>query len=193
MGGIKIEDIYTWLASYKGLPFPVNLNGYLDYKKTQWGKRLSGDVFSIHGKTIIMPISIDGIVFGSGADGHINIQPMVAIECAKRIVKTNIAGSSYSGSVKEFITVDDYRINITGWVVNVNQKVYPYYQVELLQNLWLKNEALKFDSEITSDLFQYVVIENLKFDELKMAPGMQLYTMRCVSDGVQEVELLRQE
>lgn len=195
MSGINIEDIYAWLASYKGLPFPVSIKDYLPYKKSQWDNRLSGKVLkkSIYGKNIIMPVSIGGIDLGSGEQGHINIQPMVMIECSKRIAKTTIAGGSYPGTVKEYINLDDYKIKITGVVVNPNQKEYPIEQVEILKELWKRNEALPFNSEITNDLFNYVVIESMTLDELKMSPGMQMYNLQCVSDGVQEVELLRIE
>jgi hypothetical protein len=140
-----------------------------------------------------MPVTIDDVVLGSGEEGHINIQPLVVIDCVKRIVKTPIAGGSYPGTVKEFINFDDYKVRIYGVVINPNQKEYPSAQLEILKGLWAKNEALEFVSQITDGLFSHVVIESMRFDELKKSPGVQAYEMRCISDGVQEVELLRAE
>ncbi|MDR3350700.1 MAG: DUF6046 domain-containing protein [Prevotellaceae bacterium] len=195
MDSFKIEDIYTWLASYKGLPFPVNISGYLNNLKGKWGDQFSGSKWTeiyhnLYGRPIIMPVSIGGIVLGSGEAGHISLQPLVVTECVKRIVKTPVAGGSYPGTVKEFINFDDYKVRIYGVVVNPKQKEYPSEQVEILKGLWAKNEALKFVSKITSSLFTHVVIENMRLDELKRAPGVQAYELQCVSDGVQEAELL---
>ena len=197
-GGFKIEDVYTWLASYKGLPFPVNISGYLNNLKGKWSDRFSLSkwndiVHNLYGRPIVMPVSIGGIVLGSGEAGHISLQPLVVIECVKRIVKTAIAGGSYPGTVKEFINFDDYKVRIYGVVVNPNQKEYPSDQVQVLKDLWLRNEALEFVSQITDRLFTHVVIENMRLDELKRSPGIQAYELQCVSDGVQVVEQLRIE
>jgi hypothetical protein len=117
----------------------------------------------------------------------------VVVDCSKRIVKTPIAGGSYPGTVKEIINFDDYKVRIYGVIINPNQKEYPTSQLDVLKGLWAKNEALEFVSQITDGLFTHVVIETLRFDELKKSPGVQAYEMQCVSDGVQEVEFLRTE
>ena len=198
-GGFKIEDVYTWLASYKGLPFPVKLSGFLNSVKGILDIRRSinsnsgARYHNLYGQPIIMSVNIGGIVLGSGEDGHISLQPLVVIECVKRIVKTAIAGGSYPGTVKEFINFDDYKVRIYGVVVNPDQKEYPSDQVKILKDLWLRNEALEFVSQITDRLFTHVVIENMRLDELKRSPGIQAYELQCVSDGVQVVEQLRIE
>jgi hypothetical protein len=194
----NIADIYTWLSSYKGIPFPVNIAGYLENLKSKWSDRFSKSKWSeiyhnLYGRPVVMPVVIGDVVLGSGEEGHINIQPMVVIECYKRIVKTPIAGGSYPGTVKELINLDDYKVRIYGVVINPNQKEYPSAQLEVLKGLWAKNEALEFVSQITDGLFTHVVVESMRFDELKKAPGVQAYEIQCVSDGVQDVELLRAE
>jgi hypothetical protein len=194
----KIGDVYTWLSSYRGIPFPVNIDGYFKNLKDKWSDRFSGAKWSeiyhnLYGRPVIMPVTIGDVVLGSGEEGHISIQPMVVIECNKRIVKTPITGSSYPGTVKEFVNFDDYKIRIYGVIINPSQKEYPSAQLEVLKGLWARNEALEFVSQITDGLFTHVVIENMRFDELKKSPGMQAYEMQCTSDGAQEVELLRIE
>ena len=141
---------------------------------------------------VICPVVIGGVELGSGDEngGHIWLQPMCVIEGSKRIVKTAIAGGTYKGTVKEFINIDDYRIRIHGFVANRNQQEYPAEQVEILKKLWGRNEALLFECDITNDLFQYVVIENIVFEELDMSPGLQRYEISAVSDGIMEVEEL---
>jgi hypothetical protein len=195
---VKMADVYTWLSSYKGLPFPVNIDGYFKNLKNKWSDRFSKSKWSeiyhnLYGRPVVMSVVIGDVVLGSGEGNNINIQPMVVIECAKRIVKTPIAGGSYPGTVKEFINFDDYKVRIYGVVVNPKQNEYPSWQVEILKGLWAKNEALEFFSQVTEDLFSHVVIESMRFDELNKSPGIQAYEMQCVSDGVQEVELLRAE
>jgi hypothetical protein len=194
----NIGDVYTWLSSYKGLPFPVNIDGLFKSLKNKWSNRFSGAKWSeiyhnLYGRPVVMPVTIGDVVLGSGEDGHINIQPMVIIDCKKIIVKTPIAGGSYPGTVKELINFDDYRVRIYGVVVSPDQKEYPSGQAEVLKELWAQNEALEFVSQITDGLFTHVVIESLRFDELRRSPGVQAYELQCISDGVQEVELLRAE
>jgi hypothetical protein len=188
-----LKDMYGWLASYKGLPFPATREDYFAFKNKQLKDRFSKkEVKDIYGYPVICPVTIGGLKFGSGEDteNHIWLQPMCVIEGAKRIVKTAIAGGSYSGTVKEFINFDDYRIRIHGFVANRNQRDYPTCQVDLLKTLWKSNSAVRFECEITEDLFDYVVIENLTLDELDMSPGLQRYEISAVSDGVMELEEL---
>jgi hypothetical protein len=54
-------------------------------------------------------------------------------------VKTIIAGGSYSGTVKEFINIDDYKVRITGVVVDTltGIKQYPFVQVQILKDFWI--------------------------------------------------------
>ena len=201
----NISELYTWLASYKGLPFPVNIKDYLPYKQNQWSNRVGlitgKETFAnLYGKPVVVPVSIGSVMLGSGEEGNISIQPLVMIEGSKTIVETPIAGASYTsdqrtffGTVKEFISINDYRIRIFGAVINPNQKEYPTDQVAVLKHLWSYNGALTFSCEITDDLFSFIVIKNIKFDELRMSPGVQFYEIQAVSDGTQEVEMLRND
>jgi len=189
-------DIYGWLASYKGLPFPATLKDYLPYRKERLKERFKKkEVKDIYGYPVICPVTVGGIKLGFAesrdeGDSNIWLQPMCVIEGSKRIVKTAIAGGSYKGTVKEFINIDDYRIRLHGFVANVNQQAYPEDQVNILKYLWSLNEAVEFKCEITDDLFDHVVIENIVFEELDMAPGLQRYEIAAISDGIMEIEEL---
>lgn len=194
---IALEELYTFLASYKGLPFPKDIKEYLPYKKEQWSNRigmLTGKTSfsSLYGVPVIVPVVLGGIKLGSGEDGHIHLQPMVMYEGTKNIVSTVIAGGSYKGTVKEFINIGDYRIRIFGVIANPNQKEYPTDQLQILLDLWEKNEAIRFECELTERLFQHVVIKDIKLDALTRSPGLQSYEIQAISDGVLEVELLRE-
>ncbi|WP_053404999.1 DUF6046 domain-containing protein [Persicobacter sp. CCB-QB2] len=205
-----IKNIYESLASYKGLPFPLSLGQIPAYRKKQWvdrGDILDGvfsqnegvkfgeaEVWDLFGQPIICPIQLDGIYLGSGESGHINLQPMMVIDAKKRMTKSYIPGGDHRGSVKEFIAVDDYKIKITGILLNHRDRgQYPHSEASILRSIWKKNTALDFSCVITNELFQYVVIEKLKFKELSMAPGYQRYEIELVSDIPNEVELLSGE
>lgn len=200
MAEFDLQQIYTALASYKGLPFPIGINQLPSYKIKQFENRIGilkgeRDIKSIYGQPVIMPVTIDDVVLGTGEDEntHLTIQPMVVFEGKKRIVTNEIGGGSYSGTIKEFINLDDYKISIIGAVVNRNQKEYPHEQVNILKNLWKKNQALSFDCALTNDLFDYVVFQDIKFKELSKSPGIQAYEIKAISDAVLEVEQLKGE
>lgn len=187
-------EVYGWLASYKGLPFPAMIKDYLNkegqYQQDYELETGSVKINDINGRPLICPVTIGGIVLGGGRDKDIWTQPMCVVEGSKRIVKTPIAGGSYKGTVKEYINFDDYRIRIHGFLINKKQWQYPVDQMKVLQDLWQRNEAVPFDCIITHDLFSYVVIEDIILDELSMAPGLQRYEISAVSDGIMEVEEL---
>jgi hypothetical protein len=199
MAEFDLEKLYCSIASYKGLPFPIGIDKLPGYKVKQFEDRvefLKGKrgVNDIYGRPLIAPVVLNEIEMGGGKEGHIMTQPLVMIDSAKRIVKTPIAGGSYHGTIKEYINFDDYKIKMYGALINRNQKEYPIDQLEIfLKNLWKPNVALKFECEITNELFEYVVIHKMKLHELKKSPGIQMYEIEALSDGVQEVELLQGE
>jgi hypothetical protein len=194
---VNLGEIYSFLASYKGLPFPKDVKDYLPFKKEQWSNRvglLTGKTSfsSLYGVPVIVPVVLGGVKLGSGEEGSINLQPMVMYEGTKNIVSTVIAGGSYEGTVKEFINIGDYRIRIYGVIANPNQKEYPTDQLQILIDLWQKNEAITFECELTERLFQHVVIRDIKLDALTRSPGLQAYEIQAISDGILEAELLRE-
>ncbi len=198
MADFELGELYTSMASYKGLPFPIGIGQLPTYKLKQFKDRFKfgadiPDIADIYGKPVIMPVWIGQTILGTGLKGdHLTMQPMVVFEGKKRIVKNGIGGGSYSGTVKEFINYDDYKISITGAVVNKNQKEYPYEQVNIIrEKLWKPNKAQEFYSAVTHDLFDHIVITKLKFKELNKSPGIQMYEIEAISDATLEVEQLK--
>jgi len=191
-----INEIYTSIASYKGLPFPKGLLKLPGYKINQFKDRLdyiSGKkrVKDMYGHNLIVPVIINGIEMGSQKDGHILLQPMVSFEGNKKIVKNYPVGGNKQGSYKQFINIDDYKIEMYGALINTNQKAYPTEQLEvMLEKLWKVNEAVTFECEITDGLFSHIVIEKIKLLELKNAPGWQMYEIKAISDAIHEAEIL---
>ncbi len=202
MKEFDLNKIYTALSSYKGLPFPIGIGSLPGYKIKQWGGRLDRlnnlvkGGSDMYGRPIVMPVWIGDVLLGGGEDKgeNITIQPMVTIEGSKTIVRNEIAGGSYHGTIKEFINYGDYKVSITGALVNRNQKEYPLDQLNLFkEKIWKPNVVQEFSSEISYGLFDYIVVNKVKFHELSKSPGIQIYDIEAESDAVLEVEQLINE
>lgn len=223
MAEFDLENIYSNIAGYKGLPFPLGLTELLKYKTSQFKGR--GDLFGkkpteflqqgnyspldyqltkdeirgvkkqtdLYGRPIIAPLQLAGIKFGCGGSDaqsglHFPFQPLMTVEGGKDIIKTKIPGAKVPGTVKEFINFDDYKIKIYGPLIG--RFNYPWLQLDRLKELWLMNEAIKIESDITWGLFDYVVITKVKLHDLKKLNKIQMYEIEAISDGGLEVELL---
>ena len=188
-------NIYSWLADYKGLPAPVNLRGIVSsdsYKGTpSTGSGTldnpKGPFNNYLGQPVICGITLiyvkGNLYVELGSEAGISIAPMMMVSGHKRIVKTPIAGNKYPGTIKELITLDDYRIRIWGVLLNRDQRFYPTAELDILKMLWNVNNQIQMKCEITNDLFQNIVIEDIKLDELRMKPGVQFYEINAISDG----------
>lgn len=217
MSTFDLQSIYSNIASYKGLPFPLGLQNYLKLQAKQVTTK--GDILGnplgfvqtesygeidnyafaqsesdIYGRSIIAPLQLDGIKFGCGGTDatsgeHFPFQPLMSLEGGKDIVKTKIPGASVPGTVKEFINFADYKIKIYGPLISTAGN-YPWVQLNKLKELWLKNEAITIKSDIVSGLFDYVVITKLKLHDLKKLNKIQMYEIEAISDGGLEVEML---
>jgi hypothetical protein len=195
MDEFDLKKIYNNIASYKGLPFPVLPRNISSYEET--GKKIAAilkgekDVRDWYGRPFIAHATLGGVELGSSKEDHIMIQPLILFEGHKDIEKTKIEAGTYPGTMKEFISFGDYKLKIYGALINRNQKEYPYDQVRILKDIWQRNVALTFDCYISQELFDYVVIEKIKFKELTKSPGWQMYEIEAVSDGNLEVEYLK--
>lgn len=159
---------------YVGLPFPkLELDGLVP-DLNQIGRAIAGK--NAIGKPLFMDCTIDGV--------RLPNEPLITITGKKTIIETILVGSERSGTVKEFITTNDYNIKIEGVCINPGVKEYPQDQVESIINLVNKNEALDFKNEI-ADLFgvNRIVIKDHGWGNMKGMPFSQTYYLTCVSDG----------
>lgn len=197
-----LNKLYTAISSYKGLPFPINLAQLPGYKikkltgKFDFVKNLISGGSNMYGRPVIMPVWIGDTLLGGGKDDgtNITIQPMVTFEGGKTIVANEIGGGTYPGTIKEFINFADYKITMTGALVNRNQKEYPLDQLNIFkEKIWLPNVAQEFSCEVSYGLFDHIVVKKVKFHELSKSPGIQMYDIEAVSDAILEVEQLKAE
>lgn len=96
------------------------------------------------------------------------------------------------GRVKEFISHDDYNINIRGLLVSPEKGLYPLDDMNAL----IKLCDLKKEIKITSDYLALfgitdIVIQNSFFPQRRGHQNTQLFSLRCYSD--KPVELIINE
>lgn len=113
-------------------------------------------------------------------------EPLISLSRTKRIKETAVLGGKRRGTVKEYITTNDYQLTIRGVCVDLNNKnKYPGAQVKTLVALDDLNEALAI---IPDNLFiaQFgigkIVIKSVAYDEMLGEPGMQRYVIKAISD-----------
>ncbi|MGJ1513787.1 DUF6046 domain-containing protein [Sphingobacterium siyangense] len=109
-------------------------------------------------------------------------EPLVTIYSQKTIVETPTVGEERKGTVKEFISTEDYQIDIKGIIMGSG--TYPAEEVKSLNELYNKNEALDVVGNLFFDLFniQRIVLTSIKFDEMMGQQELQKYTITAVSD-----------
>lgn len=110
-------------------------------------------------------------------------EPLVSISRQKTIVETATVGHGRNGTVKEFITAEDYTIDING-VIIAEGNAYPAQEVKALSDLFNKSEALEIVENLFFDLFgiERIVLKTISFDEMIGKESLQKYKITAVSD-----------
>jgi hypothetical protein len=113
--------------------------------------------------------------------------PLFDITGAKTIEKTKM--QNFDGSVKEYISDDDFQITIRGFLINYDSQAYP----EDLFNAFAKLLKAKVTLGITSQVFNLLNIHNIVITDYRLPgvegyPNIQPFELDCLSDA--PVELL---
>lgn len=115
--------------------------------------------------------------------------PMVDISLSRTIVKTPRAGKNVRGTVKEYISADDYKIRIRGLLVNYDGQHPPIEDTARLNQLCNIPEALEVQNELLNAMGIYnLVIENLELPSFEQFTNVQPYVISAVSDTPIELE-----
>ena len=114
-------------------------------------------------------------------------EPLITMSLAKTIVETATVGDERIGTVKEYITTEDYQLTIRGVCVNEDpekRELYPAEQVQELHRIVAINDSLEVLSNPFLLLFDIknIVIKNVEYDEMSGQQGLQKYTITAVSD-----------
>ena len=112
-------------------------------------------------------------------------EPLVSFSLAKTIVETATVGKYRKGTVKEYITTEDYQITLRGVCVDPKDiSKYPSSQVDTLNRMFEINDSLEVIGNKFFELFniQNIVLKDIAFDEMASQQGLQRYTISAVSD-----------
>jgi Domain of unknown function (DUF6046) len=112
-------------------------------------------------------------------------EPLISFSIAKTIVETATVGRYRKGTVKEYITTEDYQITIKGICIDEeNYETYPTEQVDMIRRMFEINDALEVIDNPFLELFEIrkLVIKDLQLDEMVGQQGLQKYTITAVSD-----------
>ncbi|MCO5229597.1 MAG: DUF6046 domain-containing protein [Chitinophagales bacterium] len=155
-------------------------------KKSQQGNYGSYYASDALGRTIFMPITIGGLFLPYS---------WLSITGAKRIVETSM--TERRGTVKEHISMEDYNINVKGFIIG-HDGTFPEKDAEALKTLYERNEALEINSILT-DIFlltgenggqDKVVISDFSFNENPGVEHIRAYEFNLVTDQEFELEIL---
>ncbi len=111
------------------------------------------------------------------------------VTIVKQIVKTKIQG--VNGSVKEYISQDDYEITLRGALVDESGQRYPEEQVLQLVEYAEVPESVRIYSRFLNDNFniQYLAIESVNFPQVEGTENVQLFEIKAVSDDPIELTI----
>lgn len=112
-------------------------------------------------------------------------EPLISLGLTKTIISTPTVGKNRKGSVLEYISTENYSINIKGVCVDlVNPEVYPAAQVQSLVELMDIDDSLDIDDNLFFELFgiRKLVISDIQYDDMVGEAGMQKYTITAISD-----------
>jgi hypothetical protein len=194
-------DINKELFSYIAPPYPLIM-----FPEAWKSKKPKEEVFTdiealwhdsdtgyinILGKSILMPVMLDGVWLPNS---------IFNIQRSKRIIETVLTGRK--GTVKEFISAEDYKIKIQGTIIHEYKGTSVAYPLQDLTNLLKildKSEALKIENELMSQLgIHSVVVYDYDVSEIGKNENVQRYEINLKSDGdfvaenVDIIEMLQQ-
>lgn len=119
---------------------------------------------SILGTPVVMDLLFEGIVYKDFNNGQTLRTPNVRFETvlctitqAKKIIKTEIQGRD--GTVKEYIGLDDYQVNINGIIAGEN-RVYPKDKVLQLKAILDAPVAIPVVSDFLNNLGIFNIVVN---------------------------------
>lgn len=112
---------------------------------------------------------------------------LVNVSQSKKIVTTEIQG--HDGTVKEYIGMDDFSININGIITGPNGH-YPIDEVAALKDLCKAPIPIDIVSRYLQNLDIFtIVIKDFNFDQEPGGYSKQNFTLSCLSDTPVELQI----
>jgi len=104
------------------------------------------------------------------------------VTIVKQIITTKIQG--VKGSVKEYISQDDYDLTIRGVLVDPSGQRYPEEQVKQLVEYCEVPESVEIAARFLNDNFDihYLTIKEVNFPQIEGTENAQLFEIKAISD-----------
>lgn len=139
-------------------------------------------------KEIWLPVKFDGFN-PTEFDGLSEIflpYSVIKISGKKTIIKTSL--TERKGTVKELFNVEDYTINIKGFVIDEDNRLWPEKELIVLKKLFTLNESITLNNALTNILLDKddrVVITSLDLPEVQGGrKHIRPFNMSIESDSV---------
>ena len=187
----NIETLLPATFGGRGIPFPgipprigenhvASAFNDLPDNPLEWPELPEGlNQYSALGTRFYLPLGLkmEGQVY------QLPWEPSMTISMRKTIVKTQLAGNTRRGSVKELINSDDVVMTVQGICFDHEKKGYPRDQVEMLQQLWAYNGSMEILS-LLADIYEVkkVIIEDHQLIPNTGKPYTQPFIMTLISD-----------
>lgn len=107
----------------------------------------------------------------------------------KTIVQTPLA--ERQGTVKELYSIDDYQIQIRGFAIDQQRRVWPEEQLIALKDLYKYNGGINLDNAISNILLDTtrVVVKHIDWPEVSGSKHIRPFVIDLLSDSVFELEV----
>jgi hypothetical protein len=151
------------------------------------------------GKSVWAEVELGGVKFA--------LPPVVTVSGQLNVVSTAVAGAD--GSVKEIVSVEDYRVNLKcfltdnkfdsleasgdrGFKIMLRNEEFPEQRVREIRNLFEGKKSVRVISPYLN-LFniQYLLITNMTFPELDGLTSIIPCELQCISDKPLEIKLVQ--
>lgn len=193
----NIAGILTGITGYRGIPFPAAFAGRRpeggghaeDYEidteapvRKEYVKCTRLYAQGKSGRWYFMPVYIKHKDIPADGNTYELQQAVISVTCKKNIVETQMAGRK--GSVKELISIDDYRISIAAFIQSENG-TYPEEEVTLLKEIFNINEPVELISAFTDLVFDdgdKIVITDISFPPLPGVEDAVAVKIECMTD-----------
>lgn len=117
---------------------------------------------------------------------------LITINQTKNIIKTDVQGRA--GSVKEYISLGDYVINIKAAIVSSDSEKYPAEDVRKLLDILKAPIALKFRSEFIDRLGAFdFVVESYSLPQTQGFRNVQAVNINLITDTPLEIKVNEEE
>ena len=115
---------------------------------------------------------------------------LLEIKQNKNVVETKIMGRDFT--IKEYIGMDDYSINIEGYILSDINGVYPVEEVKLLKQYSVLKTPIWVTNPILNEVFgiNYILIKDVDFQDEAGSISYQKFSISAVNDNLYDTDII---